>query len=255
MRTAVRPSRLQNIRFYLIHHPKLMVRSLIASVGVFSIGLIGCTPPQNFASTAQARLNNVKSTQQAQAPSESETQAPVANPVSPTPAPTRTPDVVYVPTPPQVVDEMIRIADVKPTDVVYDLGSGDGRIVIAAAKQRGARGIGIDINPARVREATYNAKKAGVSDLVQFRQQDLFETDFSEATVVMLYLLPRLNMRLRPKLLRDLKPGTRIVSHSFDMGNWKPDQVVEVDGRMVYYWVVPENPPANLLQPDVEELG
>jgi len=233
--------------------PKLTVRVLIASVGIFSTGLIGCAPSQDFGSVTQAQLNNVESTEQAQAISQPETQVPAPSPVSQTPAPTRTPDVVYVPTPPQVVNEMLRIADVKSTDVVYDLGSGDGRIVIAAAKQRGARGIGIDINPARVREATYNAKKAGVSDRVQFRQQDLFETDFSDATVVMLYLLPRLNVRLRPKLLRDLKPGTRIVSHSFDMGNWKPDQVVEVDGRMVYYWVVPENPPANLLQPDQEE--
>jgi ubiquinone/menaquinone biosynthesis C-methylase UbiE len=141
---------------------------------------------------------------------------------------------------------MLRLADVKSTDVVYDLGSGDGRIVISAAKDRGARGIGIDINPERIREANLNAQKAGVSDRVQFLQQDLFQADFSDATVVTLYLLPDLNVKLRPKLLRELKPGTRIVSHAFDMGDWKPEQIVEVDGRTVYYWVVPENPPANL---------
>jgi ubiquinone/menaquinone biosynthesis C-methylase UbiE len=141
---------------------------------------------------------------------------------------------------------MLRLANVQSNDVVYDLGSGDGRIVIAAAQKVGARGIGIDINPERIREANQNAQKAGVTDRVQFRQQDLFQTDFSEATVVTLYLLPELNVKLRPKLLSELKPGTRIVSHEFDMGDWKPEQVVKVDGRTVYYWVVPETPPANL---------
>jgi ribosomal protein L11 methylase PrmA len=142
---------------------------------------------------------------------------------------------------------MLRLANVKSNDVVYDLGSGDGRIVIAAAKERGASGVGIDINPDRIREANQNAQKAGVSDRVQFRQQDLFQTDFSKATVVTLYLLPELNVKLRPQLLRQLKPGTRIVSHAFDMGDWKPERVVKVNGQTVYYWVVPENPPANLL--------
>jgi ubiquinone/menaquinone biosynthesis C-methylase UbiE len=142
---------------------------------------------------------------------------------------------------------MLRLANVQANDVVYDLGSGDGRIVITAAQKVGARGIGIDISPERIREANENAKQAGVTDRVEFRQQDLFETNFSDATVVTLYLLPKLNVKLRPKLLRELKPGTRIVSHAFDMGDWKPDQVVEVDGKTVYYWVVPENPPANLL--------
>lgn len=141
---------------------------------------------------------------------------------------------------------MLRLVDVKSNDIVYDLGSGDGRIVIAAARNRGAHGIGIDINPERIREANENAQKAGVSDRVQFRQQDLFQTNFSDATVVTLYLLPELNVKLRPKLLSELKPGTRIVSHAFDMGEWKPEQVVEVDSRTIYYWVVPENPPANL---------
>lgn len=141
---------------------------------------------------------------------------------------------------------MLRLANVQSDDVVDDLGSGDGRIVITAAQERGARGIGSDINPQRIREANENAQKAGVTDRVQFRQADLFETDFRDATVVTLYLLPDLNLKLRPKLLRELKPGTRIVSHAFDMGDWQPEKVVEVDGRTVYYWVVPENPPTNL---------
>lgn len=158
------------------------------------------------------------------------------------PAQVRTPDVVYVPTPPEVVAEMLKVAKVTKDDVVYDLGSGDGRIVIAAAKERGARGVGIDIDPQRIKEAEANAKQAGVSDKVKFLQKDLFETDISEATVVTLYLLPNLNLRLRPKLFKELKPGTRIVSHSFDMGDWKPDQTIDVEGRSVYFWVIPKNP-------------
>jgi SAM-dependent methyltransferase len=159
-----------------------------------------------------------------------------------TPAQTRTPDVVYVPTPPEVVAEMLKVAKVTKDDVIYDLGSGDGRIVIAAAKELGARGVGIDIDPQRIKEAEANAKQAGVGDKVKFLQKDLFETDISEATVVTLYLLPNLNLRLRPKLFKELKPGTRIVSHSFDMGDWKPDQTIDVEGRSVYFWVIPKNP-------------
>ncbi len=155
----------------------------------------------------------------------------------------RRPDVHYVPTPEAVVEEMLRVANVGKNDVVYDLGCGDGRIVITAAQKHGARGVGIDIDPQRIKESNENARKAGVTDRVKFLQQDLFETDFSEATVVTLYLLPALNVKLRPKLLRELKPGTRIVSHAFDMGDWKPDKVVTVPGleeeRTVYYWVVP----------------
>src|SRR5262245_2195866 len=154
------------------------------------------------------------------------------------------PEVPYVPTPTEVVEEMLKVANVGKNDVVYDLGCGDGRIVITAAQKYGARGIGIDINPERIRESNENAKKAGVSDRVKFVQQDLFETNFSEATVVTLYLLPAVNLRLRPKLLADLKPGTRIVSHAFDMGDWAPDKIIKVQGnqteRTVYYWVVPE---------------
>jgi ribosomal protein L11 methylase PrmA len=133
---------------------------------------------------------------------------------------------------------------VGPGDIVYDLGSGDGRIVIAAVKDFGAaRGTGIDIDPTRIQEATTNAKTAGVTDRVRFLNQDLFETDFREATVVTLYLLPSLNLKLRPKLLAELKPGTRIVSHSFDMGDWKPEQSLEVQGRNVYFWTVPQPKP------------
>jgi precorrin-6B methylase 2 len=150
------------------------------------------------------------------------------------------PDVIFVPTPTEVVEAMLKAAKVTKNDVVYDLGCGDGRIVITAAKEYGARGIGIDIDPQRISEARANAEKAGVTDRVKFLEQDLFETDFHEATVVTLYLLPSLNVKLRPKLWKELKPGTRIVSHAFDMGDWKPEQEIDVDGRTVYLWTVPK---------------
>ncbi len=159
--------------------------------------------------------------------------------------PARSPDVVYVPTPQEVVDEMLKVADVKKGDVIYDLGSGDGRIVITAAQKYGVRGVGIDIDPQRIKEANENAEKAGVTKLVKFLNQDLFETDIREATVVTLYLLPELNVRLKPKLMRDLKPGTRIVSHAFDMGDWKPEKSLEVNGRKVYFWTIPTNSSSN----------
>lgn len=153
----------------------------------------------------------------------------------------REPDVVYVPTPEPVVEAMLELAGVGEDDVLYDLGSGDGRIPIAAAKKFGIRAVGIDIDPVRVREATANAKAAGVSHLVTFRQEDLFQSDFSEATVVTLYLLQSLNQKLRPKLLSDLEPGTRIVSHAFDMGEiWEPEQTREVDSSTIHLWTVPE---------------
>lgn len=162
----------------------------------------------------------------------------------------REPDVPYVPTPQEVVDRMLKIANVKKGDVLYDLGSGDGRIPITAAQKYGVRAVGVDINPERVGEANQNAKKAGVTNRVQFRQQDLFQTNLGEATVVTLYLLPDINVKLRPQLLKQLKPGTRIVSHDFDMGEWKPDKVVQVQGpsreHTIYYWVVPKQVPANL---------
>jgi SAM-dependent methyltransferase len=160
-------------------------------------------------------------------------------------AQTRAPDVVYVPTPQDVVDEMLRLAGVTKDDVVYDLGCGDGRLVITAAQRFGARGVGIDIDPQRVRESHVNAREAGVADRVQFFQQDLFTADIRDATVVTLYLLSKLNVELRPKLLSDLPPGTRIVSHDFDMAEWRPDQTVRVKGpsrqHVVYYWVIPAN--------------
>ena len=145
----------------------------------------------------------------------------------------------YVQTPPEVVSAMLKLAGVRKDDLVYDLGCGDGRIVIAAARDFGARAVGVDINPARIREAQQNARRAGVRDRIEFRQQDLFDTDISRATVVTLYLLPEVNLALRPKLLRELKPGTRIVSNSFDMGDWRPDKVVQVAEGKLYYWVVP----------------
>jgi len=148
------------------------------------------------------------------------------------------PDVVYVPTPPAVVDAMLAMAKVTAKDVVYDLGCGDGRIPIAAAQKYGARGVGIDIDPQRIAEANENAKTAGVTDKVKFLNQDLFTSDFSEATVVTLYLLPSLNEKLIPQL-KALKPGTRIVSHAFDMGDtWPPDDRQQVEGKTIYFWVV-----------------
>lgn len=159
-------------------------------------------------------------------------------------------DVPYVPTPSKVVEEMLNVAGVTGNDFLYDLGSGDGRIVITAAQKFGTQGVGIDINPKLIQEAFNNAQKAGVTDRVQFLQQDLFKTDLSKATVVTLYLLRSVNLKLRPKLLKELKPGTRIVSHSFDMGDWKPDRVVIVDNgdrkHVLFYWVVPETIPDHL---------
>ncbi len=152
----------------------------------------------------------------------------------------RTPDVIYVPTPPDVVDKMLEMARVKDGDVLYDLGSGDGRIPITAAKRFKIKAVGIDIDPDRIKEARANAVEAGVTDEVTFRQEDLFQADFSDATVVTLYLLDTLNEKLRPRLLKELKPGTRIVSHAFTMGDWKPEKTADVNGRMVYYWTVPK---------------
>jgi SAM-dependent methyltransferase len=159
----------------------------------------------------------------------------------------RRPDVPYVPTTDEAVAAMLKLADVKPSDVVYDLGCGDGRIVIAAAKKFGARGVGVDIDPVRIREANENARKAGVDKLVRFEEKDLFQTDIHDANVVMLFLLNSVNLKLRPKLLRELKPGTRIVSNTFDMGDWKPDREAAVDGiddgtflnQYLYLWRVP----------------
>ena len=149
----------------------------------------------------------------------------------------RQPDVIYVPTRQTVVDAMLKVANVKAGDVLYDLGCGDGRIPVTAAKL-GARAVCIDIDPRRIAEANENVKKNNVGDRVRVLNQDLFTTDISEATVVSLYLLPSLNLKLRPTLWRTLKPGTRIVSHDFDMGDWKPEQTLNVDGATVYYWTI-----------------
>jgi SAM-dependent methyltransferase len=154
------------------------------------------------------------------------------------PAPSRAPDVIFVPTPSDVVDAMLKLARVTSSDVVYDLGSGDGRILIAGAKMYGARGVGIDIDPERVREASANAQSNNVADKVTFRQDDLFTADISPATVVMLYLSPTVNSRLAPKLMKELKPGTRIVSHAFDLGSWKPQQRITVAERPIFLWTV-----------------
>lgn len=206
---------------------------LVASVSVASITFAG--------NTQQRQLN-------AQTP---ERQPAVS---TPQPAPDLKPqerpaDVPYVPTPDEVVDKMFELASVKGDDILYDLGSGDGRIVIRAAQKFGTRGVGVEINPRLVQLSRENAKKAAVADRVQFLQQDLYKTDFSKATVVMLYLLPHVNMQLRPKLLRELKPGTRIVSHNYDMGDWKPERVVQMEAlgytHTIYYWVVPKLSPYN----------
>ena len=156
-------------------------------------------------------------------------------------------DVPYVPTTEEAVKAMLKLAEVKSTDTVYDLGCGDGRIVIAAVKEYGAHGVGIDINPERIQEAEQNAKKAGVEKLVKFEKKDLFKADIHEATVVTLFLLEKVNLKLRPKLLRDLEPGTRIVSNTFGMGDWKPDRELTVGdtseesfSQRLYLWIVPE---------------
>jgi hypothetical protein len=178
---------------------------------------------------------------------ESQNQAKAAAEVppveTPEPSPTRELDVPYVPTPDEVVAEMLAMAEVKGSDVLYDLGSGDGRIPITAAKRFGTRGVGIDLNPVRVQEANANAEKEGVTDKVKFIEGDIFEEDFSEATVVTLYLLPQVNLRLKDRILA-MKPGTRVVSHNYDMGTWAAEKTktVKVNGtdHYVYFWRVPE---------------
>jgi len=154
-------------------------------------------------------------------------------------------DVPFVESPQPVVDRMLEVANVTEDDVVYDLGSGDGRIPISAARDYGARGVGIEIKPDLVKRARENAQEAGVGNRVEFRQGDLFKADISDATVVTLYLLPSVNLELRPKLFRQLEPGTRIVSHDFDMDEWEPDTTVESsEGDTIYRWVIPEEIPS-----------
>jgi precorrin-6B methylase 2 len=164
------------------------------------------------------------------------------------PKPRRDPDVPYVPTTPEAVKAMLKLAEVKKGDILYDLGCGDGRIVVTAAKDYGIRAVGIDINPVRIKEANENAKAAGVQNLVRFEENDLFLAEIKEATVVTLFLLPNINLKLRPKLMSDLKSGTRIVSNTFDMGDWKPVKEVNLSGnddedgylsRRLFLWTVP----------------
>ena len=172
----------------------------------------------------------------------------VAGAIAQTPSPQTTeplkkPEVPYVPTHESIVDRMLTIAKVTRNDVLYDLGSGDGRIVITAAQRYGTRGVGIDIDPERVREANENAQRAGVTDRVRFIRGDIFDADIRPATVVMMYLLPEVNLRLLPKLRAELAPGTRIVSHNYDLGDWQPQRTltIPVDGtnHYVHFWVMP----------------
>jgi len=149
-------------------------------------------------------------------------------------------DVPFVPTPQPVVDKMLELANVQKGDFLIDLGSGDGRIPVTAAQRFKIKALGVDLNPQRIKEANERAEKAGVTDLVEFRQEDLFTTDLSQADVLTMYLLPSVNLKLRPKILKEMKPGARVVSHAFDMGDWAPEQKVQVDGRTVMLWTVPK---------------
>jgi len=151
----------------------------------------------------------------------------------------REPDVVYDPTPPVVVDAMLELARLKSSDLLYDLGSGDGRILIAAAKRYGVRGVGIEIDPTLIERASENARRAGVGDLIRFRNEDLFSADFRDATVVTLFLGPELNLKLRPWLLASLAPGARVVSYEYDMGLWKPDVTRRIGLHTIFLWTVP----------------
>jgi predicted O-methyltransferase YrrM len=203
-----------------------MLGLILVSLSAISLSLAGCNQQRQFEADAQTPVTSIQ-TQEIRG------------------------DVPYVPTPQEVVDQMLKLANVSNNDFLYDLGSGDGRIPITAAQKYNIhRATGVEINPRLVQESQENAKQADVTDRVNFLQQDLFQTDFSNATVVTLYLLPDVNLKLRPKLLKELKPGTRIVSHDFDMGEWKPERVVQVQSatrqHTLYYWVVPENIPANL---------
>jgi hypothetical protein len=206
--------------------------------GTIALGFVMFTAAGCARSTSQPPSTGPAAPTSPPAPSAPASPAPATTPAA-TPASTlRDPDVIYVPTPPEVVEAMLKMANVSANDVVYDLGSGDGRIPITAAQKYGARGVGIDINPQRIKEANDNLAKSSVGDKVRFMNADLFETDLSPATVITLYLLPSLNQKLIPKL-KQLKPGTRIVSHSFDMGaEWPPEKTEDVKGRVIYYWTI-----------------
>lgn len=204
---------------------------VLASLSLGSLVIVGCTQQRDF-----TQIPN-KSPQQSVIPLQDRTTTDV-------------PSVPFVPTPEVVVERMLDLANVSKDDILYDLGSGDGRIPITAAEKYGTRSTGVEIDPELVRESRENAETANVSDNVEFLQQDLFATDLREATVVTLYLLPDVNLKLRSKLLEELEPGTRIVSHGFDMGDWQPERVVQVQGptgqHILYYWVVPEEIPESI---------
>ena len=211
-------------------HVRHIKRLVFVSAGILALGVVGCKP------NAQAQNQN---TEQAS--------SPVAVEVKNTQA-----DVPFVPTPNEVVEQMLKMANVSNGDIVFDLGSGDGRIPITAVQKYAAkRAVGVEINPDLVKKSRENAEKAGVSDRVEFLQQDLFKTNLRDANVVTLYLLPDVNLKLRPKLFEELKPGTRVVSHAFNMGDWKPEREEQVkanNGRTytLYQWTIPENIPNNL---------
>lgn len=204
---------------------------VLASLGFGSLVIVGCTQQRDFTQIPNESLQ--------------ESVIPVQDRTT-----TDSPSVPFVPTPEVVVEQMLELANVSGEDVLYDLGSGDGRIPITAAKKYGTRSTGVEIDPALVERSRENAESANVSDNVEFLQQDLFATDLREATVVTLYLLPDVNLKLRSKLLEELEPGTRIVSHDFNMGEWQPERVVQVQGptgqHILYYWVVPEEIPNNI---------
>ena len=216
-------------------------RSLLVSLAVsLAFGIWVAERSQAPIPEAQAQV--VSPQRVAQSPSP-QSPLPETEPEAPIEAP-------YVPTPQVVVDRMLEMAEVGPDDVVYDLGSGDGRLVITAAQKLGARGVGIEIEPELVEQANANAEAAGVADRVEFRQQDIFQADFSDATVVTLYLLPEVNLQLRPLLFEQLQPGTRVISHSFDMGDWPPEAIETVQGpqklHIIYQWTIPAEIPENL---------
>jgi hypothetical protein len=212
--------------FQIYSYKKTVGRALILCGAVLSAST-GVMATLSFVRTPVAKLTQGPKTIKSRAPKR----------------PLRKPDVIYYPTPPETVAEMLRMAKIKKGDVLYDLGSGDGRIPIAAAKEYGIRAVGIEIDPKLVTEAEENARQAGVSQLVTFRNEDMFRVNLSEATVVTLYLSEKLNVLLRPKLLSELRPGSRILSHDFRMGDWKPEQSVRVPWgklyRTVYLWTVP----------------
>ncbi|MDJ0567560.1 MAG: methyltransferase domain-containing protein [Pleurocapsa sp. MO_192.B19] len=210
------------------------VRFWLTTLSVSSLVIVGSTQQRNFSETL----------------AEPQTQQPIT--LVQTQPTTDAPSVPFVPTPENVVNQMLELANVSSDDILYDLGSGDGRIPITAAEKYGTRSTGVEIDPELVRRSRENAESANVADNVEFLQQDLFEIDLSEATVVTLYLLPDVNLELRSKLLQELEPGTRVVSHDFNMGEWQPEQVVRVQGptrqHTLYYWVVPEEIPDSISQ-------